>query len=46
MLDIELEAEAERRIFAVPKLDHTGDADEVDARAEVEIADDRRSGQD
>src|SRR6185503_9342038 len=33
-------------VFAVGELDHAGDPHEVDPRAEVEAADDGRSGQD
>ena len=42
----DVEVQVERRVLAVTQLDHAGHAHEVDARAEVEAADDRRARQD
>src|SRR5882672_11172036 len=42
----DVEVQVERRVLPVAQLDHAGDAHEVDARAEIEAADDRRAGQD
>ena len=43
---IEIDVEAQRLVFAVGELDHARDPHEVDPRAEIEAADDGRSGQD
>ncbi len=43
---VEVDVQAERLVFAVGELDHAGNAHEIDPRAEVEAADDGRSGQD
>src|SRR5262249_16200094 len=42
----DVEVQVERRVLAVAQLDHARDAHEIDARAEVEAADDRRAGED
>jgi hypothetical protein len=42
----DVEVQVERGVLAVPELDHAGNAHEVDARAEVEAADDRRARKD
>src|SRR5262245_2031217 len=42
----DVEVQVERRVLAVAQLDHAGHAHEVDARAEIEAADDRRAGED
>ncbi len=42
----EIYAKVQRCVFAIAKLDHTGNADEIDPGAKVEAADDRRAGQD
>ncbi len=42
---VEGDVQAERLVFAVGELDHAGNAHEIDPRAEVEAADDGRSGQ-
>ena len=44
LLDVEMQAE--RRVVAVSEFDHPWNAHEVDARLEVEAADDRRARQD
>jgi hypothetical protein len=43
---VDAQAQVERGVLAVPELDHPRHADEVDARLEVEGADDRRAGKD
>ena len=43
---VERDVQAERLVLAVGELDHARDAHEVDARAEIEAADDRRARQD
>src|SRR5207249_5714036 len=42
----DIEVQIERRVVAVAQLDDAGHAHEVDARAKVEAADDRRAGED
>ena len=43
---VELDVQAERLVLAVVQLDDARDAHEIDARAEIEAADDRRARQD
>ena len=43
---VEIDVQAERLVFAVGELDDAGNADEIDARQEIEAADDRRAGKD
>ena len=42
----DVQMQIERGVLAVPQLDHAGHAHEVDARAEIEAADDRRARKD
>ena len=44
LLDVEMQVQ--RGVLAVAQLDHAGHADEVDPRAEIEAADDRRARED
>jgi hypothetical protein len=43
---LDVQVQVERGVFAAAQLDHAGHAHEIDARAEIEGADDRRAGQD
>ena len=40
---VEIDVQSERLVFAVVQLDDTGNAHEIDARQEIEAADDRRA---